>query len=79
MQDAVIASSIDVQIYFLANCRSVQDVELVLSKASVLLPNVFAVEYDPHLVPKINLTETNARVHAAGAQRENNSVVFKFF
>lgn len=40
--------------------------ELVFNNSAVLLPNVFALEYDPHLVPQINLTATNARAHAAG-------------
>jgi hypothetical protein len=53
-------------VYFVANCRSKSDLELAVNKSALFLPNVFAVEYDPHLVPQIDLKEWNAILHAIG-------------
>ncbi len=53
-------------VYFLANCRSKSDLETAVNQSAFFLPNVFAVEYDPKLVPQIDLKAWNAKLHALG-------------
>jgi len=55
------------QVFYLANARSVQDYHTMLDpKNAWLKPNVFTFEFDPKLVPQLNMTLAISNLHKAG-------------